>query len=60
MPCLVGNISTNGMPAKGRFGHSAVAVNGNVMFIIGGYSGQVLGDLIAYKVPLAVAGFEVS
>lgn len=48
------------MPAKGRFGHTAVVANGNVMFVIGGYSGQVLGDLLAYKVPSAIADFQVS
>ena len=48
------------MPGRGRFGHTAVVANGNIMFIIGGYSGQVLGDVIAYKVPSAVADHEVS
>ncbi|GFO00125.1 multiple epidermal growth factor domains 8-like protein, partial [Plakobranchus ocellatus] len=46
------------MPKKGRFGHTAVVANGNIMFIIGGYSGQVLGDIIAYKVPDAIANYE--
>ncbi|CAG5128382.1 unnamed protein product, partial [Candidula unifasciata] len=55
---FTGNSSTGGMPSKGRFGHTAVAANGNIMFIIGGYSGQVLGDLLAYKFPSAIAGFE--
>ncbi|XP_035828225.1 multiple epidermal growth factor-like domains protein 8 [Aplysia californica] len=55
---FTGNGSGNGMPSKGRFGHAAVVANGNVMFILGGYSGQVLGDLIAYKVPSAIADFE--
>ena len=48
------------MPKKGRFGHTAVVANGNIMFIIGGYSGQVLGDVIAYKVPDAIADYEAS
>ncbi|RUS80438.1 hypothetical protein EGW08_011807, partial [Elysia chlorotica] len=48
------------MPERGRFGHTAVVANGNIMFIIGGYSGQVLGDVVAYKVPQAVADYEVS
>ncbi|GFS15989.1 multiple epidermal growth factor-like domains protein 8 [Elysia marginata] len=52
---FVGNAT---LPRKGRFGHSAVVTNGNIMFIIGGYSGQVLDDLLAYKVPDAIADFE--
>ncbi|KAH9496424.1 Multiple epidermal growth factor-like domains protein 8, partial [Bulinus truncatus] len=55
-----GNASTGGLPLKGRFGHSAVVANGNVMLIMGGYSGRVMGDLIAYKVPTAIADFKCS
>ncbi|XP_055897034.1 multiple epidermal growth factor-like domains protein 8 [Biomphalaria glabrata] len=54
------NTSTGRIPLKGRFGHTAVVANGNIMFIMGGYSGKVLGDLIAYKVPSAIADYECS
>ena len=46
------------MPAAfkaNRFGHVSVVVSGNIMVSVGGYRGNVLGDLIAYKVPPAVA-----
>ena len=54
-----GDTPAGSLPTKGRFGHSAVVVNGNIMFVVGGYSGQVLGSLLAYKVPSAIADFEV-
>nr|KAG5710511.1 hypothetical protein BaRGS_013157 [Batillaria attramentaria] len=40
---------------KGRFGHVAAVAHGNLMLIVGGYSGQVLDDLIVYKVPSAIS-----
>jgi hypothetical protein len=47
------------MPQKGRFGHAAVVARGNLMLVVGGYSGQVLDDLILYRVPSAVATQQV-
>ena len=40
---------------KGRFGHVATVARGNLMLVVGGYSGQVLDDLLVYKVPSAIA-----
>lgn len=48
------------MPQKGRFGHSAVGIHGNIMVIIGGFSGYPHGDVIAYKFPGVVAPPNVS
>ncbi|XP_067662212.1 multiple epidermal growth factor-like domains protein 8 [Haliotis asinina] len=48
-------LSTATLPRTGRFGHIAVAAYGDVMLLAGGYSGKVHGDLLAYKVPIAVA-----
>lgn len=47
--------SYKSMPKKGRFGHSAVGIHGNIMVIIGGFSGYPHGDVIAYKFPGVVA-----
>ncbi|XP_025111697.1 multiple epidermal growth factor-like domains protein 8 isoform X1 [Pomacea canaliculata] len=46
---------TGPLSAKGRFGHVAVPARGNLMLVVGGYCGQVLDDLIVYKVPPAVS-----
>ncbi|XP_061416595.1 multiple epidermal growth factor-like domains protein 8 [Lethenteron reissneri] len=43
------------VPLQGRFSHVAAVMNGNVLLVAGGYSGVPRGDLIAYKVPMAVA-----
>ena len=48
------------LPMRGRFGHSAVVAHGNIMFLIGGYSGQAMGDVVAKKVPRAIAESQVS
>ncbi len=45
---------------KGRFSHVAVAAFGNTLLISGGYKGSMLGDLVAYTVPTAVARNKVS
>ncbi|KAL8608232.1 hypothetical protein ACOMHN_016687 [Nucella lapillus] len=45
---------TGPLMPKGRFGHVATVARGNLMLVVGGYSGQVLDDLIAFKVPSAV------
>ena len=45
---------------RGRFSHVAVLAYGNTLLISGGYCGSVLGDLIAYTVPLGIAKNWVS
>lgn len=45
---------------RGRFGHVAASAYGNILLIAGGYSGYMLGDLIAYKFPPTVAPPKVS
>ncbi|XP_063423029.1 multiple epidermal growth factor-like domains protein 8 [Mytilus trossulus] len=43
---------------KRRFGHSSVSAFGNIMFVIGGYRGGVLGDVTAFKFPPTIAPAE--
>lgn len=43
----------------GRFAHLAVAAFGNTVLVAGGYRGNMLDDLIAFMVPLAIAKNEV-
>ncbi|XP_062465532.1 multiple epidermal growth factor-like domains protein 8 [Pezoporus occidentalis] len=38
-------------PPRGRFGHVAAALGGGVLLVAGGFSGDALGDVIAYKLP---------
>ena len=45
---------------KGRFSHVAVPAFGNLLLVVGGYRGNVLGDLLAVTVPQAVARNQVS
>ncbi|XP_038062576.1 multiple epidermal growth factor-like domains protein 8 [Patiria miniata] len=40
---------------RGRFGHAAAVRDGSTLLVVGGYSGQVLHDLIAVKMPGTVA-----
>lgn len=54
------DVTPESMPTKGRFGHSAVGIHGNIMVIIGGFSGYPHGDVIAYKFPGVVAPPNVS
>ncbi|XP_069798535.1 multiple epidermal growth factor-like domains protein 8 [Narcine bancroftii] len=42
-------------PLRGRFGHMAALMNGNVLLVAGGFGGRPLGDLVAYKVPIYVS-----
>lgn len=42
-------------PHQGRFSHNAVLHNGTVMIVAGGFSGLPLGDILGYKLPIAVA-----
>lgn len=42
-------------PTERRFGHVAVSAYGNTMFVVGGYSGSVLGDVAAFKFPPTIA-----
>ena len=46
-------------PTKGRFSHVAVPAFGNSLLVVGGYRGNVLGDLLAFTVPQAVARNQV-
>uniref|UniRef100_S4R8P8 Multiple EGF-like-domains 8 n=1 Tax=Petromyzon marinus TaxID=7757 RepID=S4R8P8_PETMA len=48
-------VADDHVPLQGRFSHVAAVMNGNVLLVAGGYSGVPRGDLIAYKVPMAVA-----
>ncbi|XP_033641193.1 multiple epidermal growth factor-like domains protein 8 [Asterias rubens] len=41
--------------SRGRFGHAAAVRDGSTLLIVGGYSGVVLGDLIAVRMPGTVA-----
>lgn len=45
---------------KGRFGYLVVGIYGNIMVIIGGFSGYFYGDVIAYKFFGVVVFFNVS
>ncbi|XP_078380393.1 multiple epidermal growth factor-like domains protein 8 isoform X1 [Oculina patagonica] len=42
-------------PQQGRFSHGAVIRNGTVMLVVGGYSGLPLGDVLGFKLPIAIA-----
>ena len=46
-------------PRRGRFSHT-VAVRGTSMLVIGGYSGAPIGDMLAYKVPRAIAEVNIT
>ena len=46
------------MPS-GRFGHVAVVANNSSMLVVGGYSGQVLDDLLIFHPPHAVVHRQV-
>jgi len=47
-------------PTKGRFSHVAVPAFGNTLLVVGGYRGNVLGDLLAFMVPQVVARNQVN
>ena len=42
-------------PQQGRFSHGAVLRNGSVMLVVGGFSGLPLGDVLGFKLPIAIA-----
>ena len=44
---------------KGRFGHAATTINGNILLTVGGYSGYTLGDMVTYKFPGVIAPPQV-
>lgn len=46
---------SSGNPQQGRFSHGAVLRNGSVMLVMGGYSGLPLGDVLGFKLPIAIA-----
>ncbi len=54
LPSLSGTI-TNSEAGKGRFSHVADVAYENTLLIVGGYRGNVLGDMIAYTVPKAIS-----
>lgn len=39
---------------RGRFSHQVVPRNGSVLLVVGGFSGQPLGDVLGYKLPTAI------
>lgn len=47
--------SPSSNPQRGRFSHHSVLRNGTVMLVLGGFNGVPLGDVLAYKLPIAVA-----
>ena len=47
--------SKSSSPRQGRFSHRAVLRNGTVMLVVGGFSGLPLGNVLGYKLPIAVA-----
>ena len=40
---------------QGRFSHAAVLRNGSVMLVVGGFNGLPLGDVLGFKLPIAIA-----
>lgn len=46
---------SDGNPQQGRFSHSALLRKGRVMLVIGGFAGLPLGDVLGYKLPVAIA-----
>ena len=44
----------------GRFSHAAAAAFGDTLLVVGGYRGNMLGDVIAFKVPTSIATNKVS
>ncbi|XP_022797777.1 multiple epidermal growth factor-like domains protein 8 [Stylophora pistillata] len=46
---------SDGIPQQGRFSHSALLRNGSVMLVTGGFAGLPLGDVLGYKLPVAIA-----
>ncbi|XP_032872665.1 multiple epidermal growth factor-like domains protein 8 [Amblyraja radiata] len=44
-----------GRSRRGRYSHVAALMRGNVLLVAGGFSGQSLGDLVAYKLPVFVS-----
>ncbi|XP_066023971.1 multiple epidermal growth factor-like domains protein 8 [Pocillopora verrucosa] len=46
---------SDGNPQQGRFSHSALLRKGRVMLVTGGFAGLPLGDVLGYKLPVAIA-----
>ena len=46
---------SEGNPRQGRFSHSAALRNGTVMLVVGGFGGLPLGDVLGFKLPVAIA-----
>ena len=51
---------STGPDSKGRHSHTANVVNGNLLLVLGGFRGNVLGDLWSYQVPSTIARNTVS
>ncbi len=51
----VSGATTDSQQGKGRFSHVADVAFDNTLLVVGGYRGNVLGDVIAYTVPKAVS-----
>jgi len=45
----------NSLKTKGAVSHVAVVANGNLLLVVGGYSGYVMGDLRVFKFPPTIA-----
>lgn len=46
--------SSSSSQLRGRFSHQVVPRNGSVLLVVGGFSGQPLGDVLGYKLPTAI------
>lgn len=46
--------SSSSTELHGRFSHQVVLRNGSVMLVVGGFSGQPLGDVLGYKLPTSL------
>ena len=44
----------------GRYSHAAATAFGDTLLVVGGYRGNMLGDVIAFKVPTSIATNKVS
>ncbi|XP_067940717.1 multiple epidermal growth factor-like domains protein 8 [Watersipora subatra] len=43
-------LQVNRLDSKGRHSHATVVVNGNLLLVVGGFRGTVLGDIWSYQV----------
>lgn len=60
-PEILGKSADSRYPKQqGVFAHSASIRNGNTLLLVGGYHGNVNGDLLAYTVPPSIASADHS